>query len=247
MLELELFSRRNFAVGNAETLGDVRRARDPLLLPDDLPPGGRGLHRARERAHHAARDPRDVRALAPVRRARRPPRPAPLHGRRPPRRRGRHPAAPANGAGHVVPHRPAARAARLRARAVAHRCAARRHGSRRRRRERRRHRIRDQQRCRARRRPGRRLARRRRRREHARRRHLRTQRRVGTGVPPGAGHLRSPRRGGGRHRRDRDRQPAPSRRGKACPGGQLVGAPQPAVDHTPLPSGPVVDPVPQEA
>ena len=35
---------------------------------------------------------------------------------------------------------------------------------------------------------------------------------------------------------------------RRCPGGQLVGAPQPAVDPTPLPSGPpVVDPVPQEA
>jgi MFS family permease len=34
---------------------------------------------------------------------------------------------------------------------------------------------------------------------------------------------------------------------KRCPGGQLVGAPQPAVDPAPLPSSPVVDPVPQEA
>ncbi len=35
---------------------------------------------------------------------------------------------------------------------------------------------------------------------------------------------------------------------RRCPGGQLVGAPQPAVDPTPRPSGPpVVDPVPQEA
>jgi EmrB/QacA subfamily drug resistance transporter len=35
---------------------------------------------------------------------------------------------------------------------------------------------------------------------------------------------------------------------RRCAGGQLVGAPQPAVDPTPLPSGPpVVDPVPQEA
>jgi EmrB/QacA subfamily drug resistance transporter len=34
---------------------------------------------------------------------------------------------------------------------------------------------------------------------------------------------------------------------RRCPGGQLVGAPQPAVDTAPLPSGPVVDPVPQEA
>ena len=34
---------------------------------------------------------------------------------------------------------------------------------------------------------------------------------------------------------------------RRCAGGQLVGAPQPAVDHTPLPSGPVIDPVPQEA
>ena len=35
---------------------------------------------------------------------------------------------------------------------------------------------------------------------------------------------------------------------RRCAGGQLVGAPQPAVDPTPLPSGPpVIDPVPQEA
>jgi hypothetical protein len=32
-----------------------------------------------------------------------------------------------------------------------------------------------------------------------------------------------------------------------CPGGQLVGAPQPAVDSTPLASRPLVDPQPQEA
>jgi EmrB/QacA subfamily drug resistance transporter len=32
-----------------------------------------------------------------------------------------------------------------------------------------------------------------------------------------------------------------------CPGGQLVGAPQPAVEPRPLPSRPIVDPAPQEA
>ena len=52
---------------------------------------------------------------------------------------------------------------------------------------------------------------------HARRRHVRRRRRVGGRVPPGRRDLRGARRRRRRRRRDRDRQPAASRRGGALP------------------------------
>ena len=47
MLQLDLFRRRNFAVGNVETLAMYGGPRDPVLLPRDLPAAGRRLQRAR--------------------------------------------------------------------------------------------------------------------------------------------------------------------------------------------------------
>ena len=82
---------------------DVRRDLDPLLLPRDLPPAGGRVQRAPQRARHPAGDDRDVRALETLRRARRPPRAAVLHGLRPPRRRRRDPAAPPARDGRLVP------------------------------------------------------------------------------------------------------------------------------------------------
>ena len=73
----------------------LRGALGALLLPHDLPAAGRRLVRARERPRRGAGDGDHVRALAALRRAGRPPGPAPLHGGRPARRRrGRAPARP---------------------------------------------------------------------------------------------------------------------------------------------------------
>ena len=67
---------------------DVRGPLDAVLLPRPVPPAGRGLHGARGRPRDAADDDRHVRALQARGHARRPPRPAPVHGRRAaPRRR----------------------------------------------------------------------------------------------------------------------------------------------------------------
>ena len=77
----------------------VRRTRDPVLLPHDLPAAGRRLHGARERAHDRPGDARHVRALAALRRTCRPTRPEGVHGRGAARGVVRHPAA--------APHRAA--------------------------------------------------------------------------------------------------------------------------------------------
>ena len=75
-------------VANIETFADVRRARAAGLLPRAVPAAGRGLQRARGRRGEPRADAHDVRALAALRRARRPLRPALVHdGRAVPRRR----------------------------------------------------------------------------------------------------------------------------------------------------------------
>ena len=73
---------------------DVRRARDPVLLPRDLPATGRRLLGAEERTRDAAHDRDHVRVVEAVRRARRSPRTAVLHGGGPADRGRRDPAPP---------------------------------------------------------------------------------------------------------------------------------------------------------
>ena len=150
MLPLGLFRRRNFAVGNLETLVDVRRAQRGVLLPRALPAAGRRLRRAAGRPGDAADHDRDVRAVAPRRAPRRPLRAALVHGRRPAGRRGRARAAAARGRRRRLRDRAAARAAAVLARAVGDRGAADRDRAGRRRRAQRRHRVGRQQRDRAR-------------------------------------------------------------------------------------------------
>ena len=204
MLELDLFSRRNFAVGNAETLAMY---------------GGLGILFffltifLQEVAGYTALEsgltvvPVTLVVFALSRRfgaTGRPFRPEGLHGRRAARRVRRHPAAASHRDRHGLRHRPLARAARLRSRALAHGRAARRHRARRCGRERRRHRLCDQQRRRPCRRPCRRVGRGRRRRAVARRRHVRGQQRVGARVSRGCRHLRRAGCGGRRPRSARD-------------------------------------------
>ena len=68
MLELALFSRRNFAVGNGETFAMYAGLAILFFFLDDLPAAGRRLQRARERPHDRSRDVGDVRAFAAFRR-----------------------------------------------------------------------------------------------------------------------------------------------------------------------------------
>ena len=82
MLPLGLFRRRNFSAGQHRDVLDVCGAVDPVLLPDPVPAADRRLHAAAERPGDAAGDRDHVRALAPLRRAGRSLRPAPVHGRR---------------------------------------------------------------------------------------------------------------------------------------------------------------------
>ena len=249
MLKLELFSRRNFAVGNARDARDVRGARDPLLLPRHLPAAGRrATARSRAGSTIVARDVGHVRALAPFRGARRSVRAAPLHGRRAADRGGRDPAASSSRIGD-----------RRTSPIFCRRCSCSRSDSRSPSPRSRRPSSPTPTRAmpvspprsttrRARRRPRRGLGRRRRRREHARRRHVRSERRVGDGLSSGCSSsaqfsslqeaslgaigIVNPRRAVG---------------ASTCPGGQLVGVPQRAVESTPPTSGMTVEPTPHEA
>ncbi|CAA9539500.1 MAG: Uncharacterized MFS-type transporter, partial [uncultured Solirubrobacteraceae bacterium] len=134
-------------------LRDVRRALRAVLLPRPVPAAGRGLRGPRGGPRDAAHHDRDVRPLEPDGPAGRPPRPPLLHGRRPAAGRCRARAHAAPRRRRRLPHRPAARAAGLLARALDDGRAADRNGARRRRRAQRRDRVRDQQRHRAGRRP----------------------------------------------------------------------------------------------
>ena len=120
--------------------------------------------------------------------------------------------------------------------------------SRRRRRERRRHRVRDQQRHRPSRWARRRLAGRRCRRRNAPRRHLRRKRRIRPRLPPGRPRLRgsSWRR---RHCRPSSASPTRDERSEAerCSGGQLYGVPEPAVEHVRASTAATGHPLAQEA
>ena len=158
MLRLDLFRRRNFAIGEPADAHDVRGPRDPVLLPLHLPAAGRGLLGASRRADDGPVDADHVRALEPDGRARRPLR-APGSSWR---------GGPLVAAAGILLFlrtgietsylaRPPAGAGRLLARARDDRRAADRHRARRRRRDRRRHRLGDQQRDRPRRRPDRHL------------------------------------------------------------------------------------------
>ena len=193
---------------------DVRGPRRPLLLPHDLPAAGRRLQRARERTRDAPGDAGHVRALSPLRRARRP-RTA-LACSWAPARSSRRPAScSCCGPASTPPTSPicfppcsssrsglSMTVAPLTAAVLADADETRR-----------RDRVRDQQRDRPCRRAGRRLGRRRRRREHARRRHLRRERRVRPRLPPGRRDLRGAGRGRRRrrHRRHHAIRDEPSR------------------------------------
>ena len=76
--------------GQRRDAGSVRRPVGAVLLPHAVPAAGGRLLAAEERIGAAAREPRHVRALLALRRARRSTRPALVHGRRPSGRRGRH-------------------------------------------------------------------------------------------------------------------------------------------------------------
>ena len=146
------------AVSPAELLGrehrdvrDVCGPVDPVLLPRPVPAADRRLHAAAERPGDAAGDGDHVRAVAPLRRARRSLRAAPVHGRRAAgRRRAGCCCSSAIGAEGRLRLRSAARAARVRARAVDDGGAADRGGARRARRRAGGHRLGRQQRDRAR-------------------------------------------------------------------------------------------------
>jgi MFS family permease len=206
MLKLELFSRRNFAVGNAETLAMYAGLAILfffLVIYLQQVAGYTALESglttvpvtvimfALSRRFGALADRYGPRLFMGA---------GPLIG-------SRHPAPPPGRDASFVCHRPASGAYRLRAGSLPDRRPT--HGDRprRRRRERRRHRLRDQQRRRAGRRAHRRLGRRRRRREHARWRYVRCQHRVRAGIPPGHADLRRARRSRRRRRRNRDHQP----------------------------------------
>ena len=111
MLPLELFARRNFTRRQRRDVPDVRRHGGAGLLPHAVPAAGRRLQRARGGLVGARADDRDVPALAPLRRARRPLRPALVHDVRAAARRRRLPADAAARRDHVVLRRPAAGAA----------------------------------------------------------------------------------------------------------------------------------------
>ena len=172
MLKLDLFKRRNFAVGNARDPGDVRGARHRVLLPEHLSPAGRRLQRT-ARAGFATL-PVTLVMFALSRRF------GALADRYGPRLfMGAGPLVAAAGlllllrtgidTSYVEDLLPALLLFALGLSMTV--CPARRRRARRCRRDGRRHRVRDQQRHRPRRRAGRRLRRRRRRCEHARRRH----------------------------------------------------------------------------
>ncbi len=133
----------------------VRRTVGAVLLPRPLPPAGRRLHPARIRSGVAAREPRHVRAVLTLWRARRPFRPAPVHGRRPAGRGCRHAPAPGLRRAGPLPDRSASRDPRVLAGPVDDGRAAHRSDSRRHRRERGGNRLGRQQRCRPSRRPDR--------------------------------------------------------------------------------------------
>ena len=82
MLPLGLFRRRNFAIGNIETFSMYGGLGAAVLLPRPVPAAGGGLQRARGRPVEHPGDARHVRAVDPLRDARRPLRTALLHGRR---------------------------------------------------------------------------------------------------------------------------------------------------------------------
>ena len=86
--------------------GALRRPFGAVLLPRPVPAAGGRLLAAQSRAGAAAREPDHVRAVLAVRRARRSPRPAPVHGRRPAdRRRGDAHAAQLRGPGRLPDRR----------------------------------------------------------------------------------------------------------------------------------------------
>ena len=87
MLRLELFKRRNFAVGEPRDAPHVRGPLGDAVLPRPVPAERGRLHGVPGRAVARAGDAPDVRALAALRRPRRPLRTALLHGRRTPRLR----------------------------------------------------------------------------------------------------------------------------------------------------------------
>ena len=89
MLKLELFSRRNFAVGNVETLSMYAGVAILFFFLVIYLQEVAGYTAVESGLTTRAGDDRDVRALAPLRRARRPPRAAAVHGRRAARRRRR--------------------------------------------------------------------------------------------------------------------------------------------------------------
>ena len=62
------------------------------------------------------------------------------------------------------------------------------------------------------------------------RRHVRAERRVGARLPRGDGDLRGARRRRRRRRARRDPNPRREVKAERCPGGQLVGAPEPAAE-----------------
>ena len=82
MLPLRLFRKRNFSAGNVETLAMYAGLAIVFFFLVLFLQQVAGYSPLAERPHDAARDDRDVHAVTTLRRARRPLRPAAVHGRR---------------------------------------------------------------------------------------------------------------------------------------------------------------------
>ena len=117
MLKLELFTRRNFAVGNLETLTMYAGLSVLFFFLVIFLQQVAGYSALESGLATLPGDGDHVRPFAPLRRARRPPRAQAVHGRRAARRSRRHPPPAQNGHRDVVRRRRPAGDARLLARA----------------------------------------------------------------------------------------------------------------------------------